>query len=154
MPIGAFPDKQHLPSLEEIQASLGLQWDTWQQLSQFVSDTYQSTGEFKFYGKNYGWAVRYRKNGKALLSIYPAQSSFTVQIILSEAEIAQAQRSDLTQSTLDAIAAANPYPEGRWLFIPVKSAQDLKDVQNMLAIKAPPPLRKAVKNKSTQEIFF
>jgi hypothetical protein len=145
MPIGAFTDKQHIPSLDEIQASLGLQWNIWQQLSQFISDTYKSTGEFKFYGKSYGWAVRYRKNGKALLSLYPAQSSFTVQIILSEAQIAQAQRSDLTQSTLDAIAAANPYPEGRWLFIPVKSARDLQDVRNMLAIKAPLPVRKAGK---------
>jgi hypothetical protein len=148
MPIGAFIDKQHLPSLEEIQAGLDSQWDTWQELSQFVSDTYKILGEFKFYGKSYGWAVRYRKGGKALLSLYPAQASFTVQIILSEAEIAQAQSGDLAQGALDAIAAANPYPEGRWLFIPVKSARDLQDVRNMLAIKAPLPVRKAVKKNS------
>jgi hypothetical protein len=145
MPIGAFTDKQHLPSLEEIRESLGSQWDTWQELSQFVSYSYKSKGEFKFYGKNYGWAVRYRKSGKALLSLYPAQASFTVQIILSEAEIAQAQCGSLAQCTLDAIAAANPHPEGRWLFIPVKSAGSIQDIRLMLAIKAPLPARKPAK---------
>ena len=146
MPIGAYTDKNHLPSPEEILAGLGSNWDAWLELNQFVEDNYTCTGELKFYGKNYGWAVRYRKGGKALLSLYPAQDGFTVQIILSEVEIAQARQNDLAQGALSAIEAAIPYPEGRWLFIPIKSAQDLWDVKKMLAIKAP---GRRIKNQST-----
>ena len=32
--------------------------------------------------------------------------------------------------------AAAPYPEGRWLFIPVESAQDAEDVQALVALRA------------------
>ena len=137
MSIGAFTDKSHLPTSDEIQAMLGSQWQAWQELNQFVIESYACTGELKYYGKNYGWAVRYRKNGKALLSLYPAQDGFTVQIILSEGEIVQARQNGLAQGGLRAIEAANPYPEGRWLFIPIQSSQDLQDVKKMLAIKVP-----------------
>ena len=135
MPIGAYTDKNHSPNTEEIQAGLGSQWQTWQAFNQFVANTYRCKSELKFYGKNYGWAMRYRKNGRALLSLYPGRDCFTVQIILSEAEIAQARQTNLGQAAIRAIEAANPYPEGRWLFITIQSNQHLQDVQNMLAIK-------------------
>ena len=35
-----------------------------------------------------------------------------------------------------AIERAMPYPEGRWLFIPVVSEVDLHDVQSLLALRA------------------
>jgi len=35
-----------------------------------------------------------------------------------------------------AIARATPYPEGRWLFVPVESEQDLQDVQRLLVLRA------------------
>lgn len=146
MSIGAFTDKSHLPASEEIQAILGSQWEAWLKFNQFVRDTYSGTSEFKFYGKNYGWAVRYRKSGKALLSVYPAQAGFTIQIILSEGEIVQARQNDLAQGALSAIEAANPYPEGRWLFIPIKSDRDLQDIKKMLAIKTS---RMKIKNQSS-----
>ena len=149
MTMGGFTDKQHPPSQGEIQASLGSQWDTWQELKLVVEGTNKSTGELKFYGKNYGWAVRYCKGGKALLSLYPAQAGFTVQIILSEDEIAQARQSDLTQDTLGIIDAAHPYSEGRWLFIPIKSNRDLQDIKRMLAIKTSMPRHRMVKNQSS-----
>ena len=149
MPIGAYTDKNNLPSPEEIQTGLGSQWQPWQEINQFITDTYACSSEFKFYGKNYGWAVRYRKSGKALLSLYPALDRFTVQMILSEVEIAQATQNDLTQSTLSAIEAANPYPEGRWLFIAIQSSQEMQDVKKLLTIKAPTSKRKQAKEHSS-----
>ncbi len=149
MPIGAFLDKTQLPTPEEIQASLGPQWQAWLEFNQFVTDSYKTAGEFKFYGKNYGWAVRFRKSGKALLSLYPGREGFTVQIILSEDEIARACQSGLGPGALKAIAAANPYPEGRWLFIPVQTENDLQDIRRMLVIKAPPPARQQVKERTS-----
>ena len=139
MPIGAFLDKTHLPSPEEIQASLGSLWQTWLKFNQFITDSYKTAGEFKFYGKNYGWAVRFRKGGKALLSIYPGQEGFTVQIILSEQEIAQACQGGLGVGALKAIAAANPYPEGRWLYLEVDDMEVVDDIQKLVTLKSPPP---------------
>ena len=35
-----------------------------------------------------------------------------------------------------AIERAHPYPEGRWLFIPVESENDLQDIRQLLALRA------------------
>jgi hypothetical protein len=42
----------------------------------------------------------------------------------------------LGKNVQEVIARANPYPEGRWLFIPVKSADDIRDIQQLLALRA------------------
>jgi hypothetical protein len=87
------------------------------------------------YGKNYGWALRFRKGGKALLSLYPTQSCFTVQVILSEAAAQATRDLKLGKRVRQVIERAYPFPEGRWLYIPIKSQKDMKDVQQLLAVK-------------------
>ncbi len=42
----------------------------------------------------------------------------------------------LGENVQQAIARAHPYPEGRWLFIPVESEADMHDIQRLLALRA------------------
>ncbi len=135
MSIGAFTDKAHQPTPEEIFAAIGSGQTAWQQLVEFIRASYSAQEEFRFYGKNYGWALRFRKSGKALVSLYPTAGGFTVQVILSAADTEKALTLKLGKRVQQAIAQANPYPEGRWLFIPVKSAKDVRDIQRLLALK-------------------
>jgi hypothetical protein len=121
--------------MKQILTALGDKWSAWEEFVAFVRAKCPSQEEFKFYGKNYGWALRFRKGGKALLSLYPTQSCFTVQVILSE-EAAQATRDlKLGKRVRQVIERAYPFPEGRWLYIPIKSQKDVKDVQQLLAVK-------------------
>ena len=84
------------------------------------ASNYPSDEDFRFlYGKQYGWALRFRIRGQLLTSLYPAVEGFTVQINLSPAAVEQAQQMNLGANVQGAIARATPYPEGRWLFIPV-----------------------------------
>jgi hypothetical protein len=142
MAYGAFVDKAHPPSAEEIESCLGLQWATWQDLTLFVQDGYKTSSELKYYGKNYGWALRYKKGGKALLSLYPSKDAFTAQIIFTEAEMQQAKTAGIGAGIIRTFEQANPYSEGRWLFIPVNTAADLQDIKKMLEIKLPRKARK------------
>lgn len=41
----------------------------------------------------------------------------------------------LGKNVQQAIARAYPYPEGRWLFIPVESEDDCPDIQQLLALR-------------------
>ena len=77
--------------MKQILTALGDKRSAWEEFVAFVRAKYPSQEEFKFYGKNYGWALRFRKGGKARLSLYPAQDGFIIQVILSEAA-AQATR--------------------------------------------------------------
>lgn len=136
MSIGVFTDKKHQPTDDEIRQAIGPKLSAWQELVLFIRENYPSDEDFKFlYGKEYGWALRFRIRGKLLTSLYPTEDGFTVQINLSQAAVAQAQRMKLGDNVKEAIARANPYPEGRWLFIPVCSASDIQSIKQLLALR-------------------
>jgi hypothetical protein len=115
---------------------IGPHLSLWQELIQFIRENYPSNEDFKFlYGKKYGWALRFRIRGQLLTSLYPAEGGGTVQINLDPAAIKQTQRLKMGENVRDVIAKATPYPEGRWLFIPVKSEDDFRDIHQLLALR-------------------
>ena len=135
MSIGVFVDKAHPPTMDQVFQAIGLRQPAWEELVRFIRERFTAQEEFRFYGKNYGWAMRFRKSGKALASLYPVENGFTIQIILGAAETQKARALRLGKRVERIIDEAHAYPEGRWLFIPVKSAKDIKDVEQLLALK-------------------
>ena len=136
MSIGAFTDKKHQPTEAEIQEAIGSQLTAWQELIRFIRENYPSDEDLKFLcGKKYGWALRFRIRGQLLTSLYPAAEGFTVQINLGPAAVEQAHGMTLGENVQGAIARATSYPEGRWLFIPVRSADDVAEMQELLALR-------------------
>jgi Protein of unknown function (DUF3788) len=135
MSVGIFTDKKHRPTMGQMFEAIDPQQSTWKELTQFIQANYPSQQDFRFYGKNYGWALRFRKGGKALLSLYPTEGGFTIQVILGAPDTEKALSLKLGKHVRQIIEQAHPYPEGRWLFIAVKSERDIKDVQQLLALK-------------------
>jgi hypothetical protein len=136
MSIGLFTDKDHQPTDTQVVEAIGLRLPLWHALVHFVREQYPVQEDFKFlYGKNYGWALRFRIKGKLLVSLYPTQGGFTAQVNLSSDAIEKAQRMKLSKNVQQAIARAHPYPEGRWLFIAVESEKDLRDIQRLVALR-------------------
>jgi hypothetical protein len=137
MAFGAFTDKKHRPTEAEVRQAIGAMWATWQELAGFIRQNYPSDEDFKFmYGKNYGWALRFRMRGKLLTSLYPRQGGFTVQINLSPGAVEQALQMKLGENARQAIERAHPYPEGRWAFIPVGPGDNISDIHQLLALRA------------------
>ncbi len=137
MSIGIFTDKKQQPADAEIAKAIGPQLPAWEEFLQFIRETYPSDEDFKFlYGKKYGWARRFRSRGKLLTSLYPAEGRFVVQINLTPEAVERALAMEPGKNTREAIARAHPYPEGRWVFIPVESADDVQDVKQLLALRA------------------
>ena len=136
MSIGTFTDKKNQPSQDDVLAMIGPQVPLWHELIQFIRENYPSDEDFKFlYGKNYGWALRFRIRGQLLTSLFPTAGGFTAQVNLSPEAVEQALAMQPGKNIQDAIARANPYPEGRWLFIPIESADDVHDVKRLLALR-------------------
>jgi hypothetical protein len=136
MGVGVFTDRKHQPTDAEVLATIGAKLPLWQELVRRMRAEYPAQEDFRFlYGKNYGWALRFRIKGQLLTSLYPTRDGFTAQVNLGPAAIEQAQSAKLGENVQQAIARAHPYPEGRWLFIPVESEQDLQDVVHLLALR-------------------
>ena len=136
MSVGIFTERKHQPTDAEIDQAIGPKLPLWRALIRFIQDKYPVEADFRFlYGKNYGWAWRYRIKGQLLTSLYPAQGCFKAQLNLSPEAVEAAQGMSLGENALQAIERAHPYPEGRWVFIPVESKQDVQDVQRLLALR-------------------
>jgi hypothetical protein len=138
MSVGIFTDKEHQPTREEVFGALGSQRLSWENLAQFIAANYGSQGDLRFYGKNYGWALRFRKGGKALLSLYPGQGSFTAQVVIGQSEVEKALSLSISDKVSKIIEDAHPFPEGRWLFIKVESEGDVKDIEQLITVKSRP----------------
>ena len=137
MSVGLFTDKHHEPTDEEIIAALGSKLPLWQELIQFIQEKYPSQEDFKFfYGKDYGWGLRFRIKDRLLTTLYPRRDGYTAQVILNPAAVDMVQQMNLGQNTQAAMARAKPYPEGRWLFILVESQGDVGDLQQLIGLRA------------------
>jgi hypothetical protein len=102
-----------------------------------VREKYPSEEELKFmYGKEYGWALRFRIRGHLVTSLYPGQDGFFAQVNLSPEAVEKAQRLPLGEHARQAIEVAFPFPEGRWVFVRVETEADVRDVQRLLLLRA------------------
>lgn len=144
MSIGAFVDKQHQPTIDAMVKSVRSKRPLWENLTQFIEENYRVKRDCAFYGKNYGWALRFRSGGRALAALYPGVDNFTVQIIIGPAKLEEALRLRLGAKVRDILRNARAFTEGRWLFITVDSELDCHDVQRLLRVRAN-PLKKTVR---------
>ena len=136
MTVGGFVDKNHQPTMKEIRTSLGSKKDLWDELIRFVEENHRVKSDFAFYGVNYGWAMRFRKGGKALLSLYPGKETFVAQIVLGETPAKKASGFKLGSNVRKVLENTRQLADGRWLFIRVKSRTDVGDIKNLLVLRS------------------
>jgi hypothetical protein len=136
MSIGCFTEKGNRPTEAQILEAVGSKLPFWHKLICTVRETYPVQEDFKFlYGKTYGWALRFRLHGQLLVSLFPTRGGFTVQVNLSPEAIEKALGMKMSKNVQQAILRANPYSEGRWLFIPMETEKDFTDVKRLVAMR-------------------
>lgn len=138
MAIGLFLDKDYQPTETAIFAALGAKRTLWEGLTQFIADNYPIPGEWNFGGKNYGWNLWYRKNGKTLVTLFPQDGYFVAQVVLGKDQVEQALALKLGKNVGTVLTETPQLHDGRWLFVKVKTAKDVKDLQQLLQIKRRP----------------
>lgn len=134
---GLFTDKHIQPSPNEINEALGTVQAEWTSLGDFVHSHYRTQEDFKFlYGRDYGWALRFRHKGKLLTALFPNRDHFTCLVILNWEQLGLVENIKFHSSTRKAIDSANLYAEGKWLFVKVGALNDVKDVGTIVDLKA------------------
>jgi hypothetical protein len=135
-----FTDPKHQPTLEEIRSALGSCFPLWERLTSFIEKTYRIKGAWSTWGPaKSGWNLRYRRNGKSLTALHPQQERILVQIVLGKAQAERALQLELGEKISAILQEAPQLRDGRWLFIPVTSESDTKDVEKLLLAKIRPP---------------
>ncbi len=135
MSYGIFTERLKKPSENEILSALATAKKDWREIVDFIASEFKSKSELKFYGKNYGWALRFNKSGKSLAALYPGSGCFTVQIILTKEQTGLAFDEKLSSAMKDYIKATPEIHEGRWLFIPIDGRYDISEIKTLLLIR-------------------
>lgn len=133
---GAFTDRINKPEMPEALETMKDCRSSFERLTAFIENNFDVRGEFKFYGRNYGWAFRYMKSGKALVAVYPGKGEFTAQVILDHDQTVDALHSDVSDTVKALIADTPEIHEGRWIFIRVDNEMIVGDIKKLITIRA------------------
>ena len=91
MEMGIFTTKNNQPSRRDIRFALGPTYSLWDRLTLFIETIYLITGVFSTWGpKEYGWGLRYKRKGRALVALYPQKCGFIAQVVLGKAQAERA----------------------------------------------------------------
>lgn len=131
---GVFTDKNTRPDPVSIDEVIGKARQNWDALLQHLDDS-KLKGEYKFYGINYGWALRFNKSGKSVIALYPGKDNFMVQIILNQNQLDAAIEQVKNPDFLKVIHDTGSIKEGKWIYLLINETSDLDDVFTMITIR-------------------
>ncbi len=146
MPKGLFTDRKVKPDYQEISTALSGIKPAWDELINYIDSTYKIKGEYKFYGKNFGWALRFNKSGKSLIALYPSDNAFTAQIILNAEQVKEALLIIKNGQIIKTIRETTYIIEGKWIYIKMSDISLLDDIKNLIRIRA--SIKKKYKNEN------
>jgi hypothetical protein len=118
--------------------------EAWDDLEGHLAAAHRLKGSLHFmYGARYGWALRFQRGGRTVLAMYPNREALTVQIILGRAQVSAARAMRLPRRVSSVLEAATDYPEGRWLFLPVRSLAGGRELRPLIELKLSHPKSRA-----------
>ena len=92
------------------------------------------SGEWKFYGRKYGWQWKVHQKKKALLYLVPLKGYFRVGFAVRSEEREALLDSGLSDETKSALRMAKKYPEGYPLRFSVTCKADVKPVRLVIGV--------------------
>ncbi len=111
----------------------------WAELTSWLRDAYGVDGEPVWGGTDAGWVMRYRRAGRALVTLSPlADGTFESLVVLGPSTWPAFEALDVGPAARAAFLVATPYADGRWVRVHVRGMADAGDVRRLVALKAPP----------------
>ena len=115
----------------------------WVEFNQYMQEQYKTAPKTAYSGCSMqpGWNLKYQKGGRSLCTLYPAQGYFIALVVIGAKEELEAEAllPLLTQTTQALYRGTDGASSmGRWLMIEVKSAQQLRDVKALVAVRRKP----------------
>lgn len=142
MVTGPLLDRDRPPTQLELTECVGATRPLWERLVGWIEATYAVAGEPLFFGRESGWVLRFRRGGKALVTLLPlADGGFQALVVVGPSAWESVAGAPLSPAIRAAWEAAKPYPDGRWLWPRVTDAAVAEDIERLVAIKSPPPRR-------------
>jgi len=108
-------------------------------LLDFLDTNYNFEQQIFFGGKKFGVMLRYRKNGKTLVSIFPEKNAFSVVLVYGKREVIlfEANKESFDPFMTGIYDSTPQLHDGRWMLITLNDSTLLSDLEKMIMIKKP-----------------
>jgi len=111
----------------------------WEELCQHLEGKYHVMPkvEHSICSSAPGWNLKYKKSGRALCTLYPAQGFYTCLVSIGSKEAMEAEvlLGTCTEYLQNLYWSTKPFQGGRWLMIEVSSSDILEDVKELIALR-------------------
>ena len=136
MQSGIFTSSSTKPDRHMLTEALGGTYKYWREIkTNLEKDFGPSKEEWKFYGKNTWWVMKYIIKNKNLFYFTPCDKFFRISFILGDNAVTAVEHSDLPNEIITELKNAKKFVEGRGLHLNVKVQSDVRTVLKIAAIK-------------------
>ncbi|HET6558771.1 MAG TPA: DUF3788 domain-containing protein [Prolixibacteraceae bacterium] len=136
MDTSIFTDKNIVPTDVNLSESLGLCYDLWQNIKEYVLLKYpKATAEWNYPGVKYGWSFRIKDKKRAIIYFLPREKYFKVAFVFGQKATDAVMASDVSEAIKSELNAARAYAEGRGITVEVKNSLVVNDIKELVDIK-------------------
>ena len=136
MQSGIFTDSAVKPNRQMLTEVLGNTYKYWKEIkTNLEKDFGGSTEEWKFYGKNTWWVMKFYIKSRNLFFFTPCDKFFRISFIFGDKAVSDIEKSDLPKEIITELQNAKKFVEGRGLHINVKVQSDVRNVLKLATLK-------------------
>lgn len=129
--------KTTMPNLHEVSCFVAN--PLWDELCAYIESCYDvlPKTEHSICSGAPGWNIKYKKNGRSLCTLYPANGFFTCLVSMGNREAMEAELllSACTEYVRNLYWNTKPFNGGRWLMVSVTSVEILEDVKKLIDLR-------------------
>jgi hypothetical protein len=136
MALSAFDDKSRQPQDIHLAITLGDTFVLWNELKRLIAAKFRPISlVWGFTSNTTGWSLRLKMEDRIILYMTPCHGYFFVSLSISDKAVKAAQNAKLPAPILNAINEAKQSPEGRGLRFEIRIAQDVRNIEQLVAVK-------------------
>ncbi|BBQ00759.1 hypothetical protein BSFA1_58870 [Burkholderia sp. SFA1] len=134
-------DKSVQPDERTVRDWMGPEaFDHWVEMRDWIAASYPGVFEpdWIYGGKKRGWSLRYKKT-KAFCTLLPAYGLLSVLMVFGRAEREKfdERRYSWSPQLVKLYDETRAYPDGKWLTVPILSADDRHEMTELMTLKRP-----------------
>jgi hypothetical protein len=135
-------DKSAPPDDRTVRDWLGVDaFEHWTEMRDWIDAAYPGVfaPDWLYGGKKRGWSLRYKRT-RAFCTLLPGYRLFSVLVVLGRAEREkfEERRYFWSPRLVKLYDESRTYHDGKWLTVPVSSADDRDEVMGLVGMKRPP----------------
>lgn len=135
-------DKSAAPDRDAIRDWIGPDaFAHWSELQSWIEQNYPGvfSPEWLYGGQKKGWSLRYKKV-RAFCTFLPEYRRLSVVMVFGgvERDKFEDRRSHWRPQLVTLYDGTKTYPDGRFLTVPISSAEDRQELKELLTMKRPP----------------